>query len=190
MGRPATIKHEGLKPWEPQEISSRHKYVVALSALGMRGFEIAELIGMSESRVSVLLRDPRLEALKRDLTGEAIRELSRDAGSIIKSHVAEAAETMASLMRGAESENVRRLASADLLDRAGHKPKETVQHQVVHIDADATEALKEALAEARKPEEELEFIQDSSGVFVERKNQIEDARPRESTERLKVRGSK
>lgn len=166
MGIPREqAEQAGLREWEPLEFGPQHMQMLMMRAAGMRPKEIAEATGYSQSRVSVILNDPRAKKLIPQLTGQMLREFQLDVREMIQSYSGEATETIGSLMRHAESEQVRLASAKDLLDRAGFKPKEVVQHTHVEIGADDAKRILAAIMEAREPEPELEFIQDSSEVF-------------------------
>lgn len=164
MSEPA----RGLKPWEPNELSPKHEQMVALSAAGLKGKEIAGMLGMSEARVSVILNDPRAKKLRRQLTGSLIRELAVETAEVIQSHTIEAVETLVGIMRHGDSDGVRLRAAENFLDRGGHpKVKEQIQQdKLPPLDDEKVELLRRAIQEATGGGEEVEMIEDTSGVFA------------------------
>lgn len=163
---PADEQVEGSLPdYAPNELSPTHFHMIAMRAAGMRPGEIAKALGYSNSRVSVILNDPRAKQLVSRMTGDVLREFQLDVGEQIVSYAAEAAETVAGLMRMAESEQVRLSASKDILDRAGYKPKEVVTHMHAEIDHEDAQRILTALRESKEKAPELEFVEDSAGVF-------------------------
>lgn len=157
-----------MKPWEPKEISTKHKHMAALSAGGLDNKEVAEVVGLSESRVSIILNDPRIEKLKRQLVDEYVREMAEDTAEVIQSYTREAAEKIAELMRHSTKDGVQLRAAENFLDRGGHpKVKEQVQtEKLPPLDNEKVDLLREAIREATGEAEEVEMVQDTSGVFI------------------------
>lgn len=119
----------------------------------------------SESRISIVRNSPAGKAFLAEQSAVMVRGITTDVRELITSYAREAVETVAGLMRHAENEGVKLNASKDLLDRGGFKPTE--KSEVVHIEvsSDDVERLMTAMKEAGEELEELEFIEDSSGVF-------------------------
>lgn len=149
----------------PKEFSTTHWHMFAMRAAGMRPGEIADATGYSASRVSVILNDPRAKAIVARMTGDVLRDFQLDVRDLIQSYTGEAVETVATLMRHAESEQVRLSASKDLLDRGGFKPKEVVTHAHVEIDHEDAQRILSALHESQQQAPALEMVEDSAGVF-------------------------
>lgn len=152
-------------PFAASELDPTHMQMLVLRAAGLRPGQIAEITGYSPSRVSVVLNDPRAKAMIHRMAGDNIRQQLVDARELIQSYVGEAIETVAELMRDAESEPVRLGAAKDILDRGGFKPKEVVSNESVSIANEDARRILEALREARQPEPALDFVEDSAGVF-------------------------
>ena len=151
----------GLKPYEPQRLNTRHMQILLLTASGLKGVEIAEIMDMSQSRISVIKNTPQAGAIIARLRGELQRGYIQDIKGAITSYTGEAVERIADLMRG-ENESVALSAAKDILDRGGYKPREVTVAAQVNIDSKQAEQLMNALVEGRRPEEELVYIQDSS----------------------------
>ena len=166
----APIQNMGLKAWEPKRLSQRHKQCCALKATGLRQKEIAEMTGYSESRVSVILNDPRSVALINQISSKIVENVVEETGEFIKGHTLEAAQIVVELMRSAESEPVRLSAAKDNLDRGGFKPKERLQVDADPIDPKDIGHLAATLREGRIEVVPLDMVEDSSGVF-----QVDDA---------------
>jgi predicted transcriptional regulator len=155
----------GLKPWEPKKLNSRHKQIIAMSAAGVRNKDIADLLGMSQSRVSVILNDPRSRVLERQLASDVVSQIATDVSERIQGAAGEAFDVVKNLMDNADSERVRQTSAFDILDRAGFKPKETTANLNLNVDGDQLETLVEVLKEVRERPPVLEHLQDSSDVF-------------------------
>ncbi len=155
-----------LKPWEPKELSDRHLHAIALAASGMKNNAIAALLDMSESRVSVILNDPRSRQIRAQLSSDFVSKLMTDTREVIQGHALEAVHTVVDLMRNAESERVRQTSAFDILDRAGFKPVERSITAKVELPDGAAQTFREAVSELREHDErEIEMVEDSSGIF-------------------------
>lgn len=163
-----SIQENGLKPWEPAKLSERHLLLATLIAAGWKNHEIAQELQFSESRVSILRNDPRILALTREVGRKLRDETAVGVRERFVYYSTEAIETIAQLMRHAESEQVRLAAGKDILDRAGHKPREHISVASVQFSGEEVIELVKTLREAREPEAPLEFVEDSSGVFMKK----------------------
>lgn len=166
---------KALARWAPKELSETHKLMATLFAAGWKNKEVSEELGISESRVSVIRNDPRVQVIVEQYGRRFRDETARSVKERITRYSDQAVETVNNLMLHAESETVRLTAAKDLLDRAGHKPRENVNLTSVSFEGGDIMELVRTLKEARTPEQELEFVQDTSGVFVQ-KTEVHSAR--------------
>ncbi len=112
------------KYWEPKRFNSRHKACCVLRANGFTVTEIAEHMGYTIARVSIILNDDRAEEVLLDAEKHFASNLS-DVGIKIKALAMEALEETAEIMRGGfdgiEVKPPTRLTAAlGILDRAGY----------------------------------------------------------------------
>jgi len=154
-----------LKPWEPEKLSSRHHQVLALLATGLRNQEVAEIVGMSESRISIIKNHPDGEKTLARLTSDHVTALTQDVGEAIGATSKEAFLKIRHLMRHAEDQKEQRICAQDILDRGGFKAREVSVQAVYNIDAQAGQSISEALREARADVEEYEPIDDTGEIF-------------------------
>lgn len=131
-------------------LSPKTKYMLALSASGHQNKEIAEVLGVSESRVSQVLRDPELVEIKDALASEMAAEYMGEAGIVLQTASLLAAKKLVKLANGAESESVQLRASDSILDRTGFKAKDVVLTGVVHLGREEAELLTETLAQVQQ----------------------------------------
>ena len=156
------------KPWQPIKYKPRQEQVIALHLGGLKNDEICEVTGYSPSRVSVLITDARAQEVISQARGDLLRDMSRGVKDVIVSHSLEAVEKVVFLMQNAKSEKVQQTSAFDLLDRAGHKPKDVSLSAKLVVETDDAKLIAEALSEISTPPEALEFVQDSSGVFKQK----------------------
>ena len=157
----------GLDYYHPKVFSERHKIIVALSALGWKGPAIAAEVGMEPTTVSKILGDPRAKVLKKKINEQYIEETLISTQERIQSNTLAAADKVIELMNGADSERVQQTSAFDILDRGGFKPREQSVSTQIKIGAKDISRLVNALEESKQEPEELEMVQDSSGVFKE-----------------------
>ena len=153
------------KPWQPLRYKPKQEQVIALHVAGLTNNEICEVLDYSASRVSVLLTDSRAQEVIAQTRGDLLRDMSREVKDVIVSHSLEAIEKVVALMQDADSEKVQQTSAFDILDRAGHRPKEVSLSAKLVIETDDAALITEALKEISTPPEALEFVQDSAGVF-------------------------
>ena len=157
----------GLDYYHPKTFSERHKIIVALSALGWKGPAIAKEMDLEATTVSKILGDPRAKVLKEQINNQYIEETLVATQEKIQAHTLAAASKVIDLMQNAESERVQQTSAFDILDRGGFKPKEQSVNTQIKINSNDLSRLVDALKESKKEPEELEMVQDSSGVFIE-----------------------
>ncbi len=153
------------KPWQPKQYKPKQEQVIALHIAGLTNNEICTVLDYSPSRVSVLLTDSRAQEVISQTRGELLRDMSREVKDVIVSHSKEAIDKVVHLMKNADSEKVQQTSAFDILDRAGHKPKEVSLSTKLVVATDDAELIAQALGDIRTPPEPLEFVQDSAGVF-------------------------
>jgi len=162
-----------LKPWEPNELSDRHMHVIALAASGMKNNAISAVLDMSESRVSVILNDPRSRAIRAELSSDFVGKLMTDTREVIQGHALEAVYAVVDLMRNGVSEQVRQRSAFDILDRAGFKPVERSVSAKVNLPDGAVDAIVQALNESKEADSHVvDMVEDSSGLFREANSEV------------------
>lgn len=140
-------EHRDLKPWEPSELSPVHKQICAYRASGFRPGEIAELVDMSPTRVSVILNHPDAKELIAKLATDIAIERASDVRTLLDSAALEAMQKNIQLMRSAKSERVQQISAFDILDRAGYEKRELIVSTNVTMPKEDAEALRETLRE-------------------------------------------
>jgi len=124
--------------WQPLKLTSRHKEILRRTLLGQSQVSIAKELGMTQVGVNQIVNSDKFQRNLHALQGtveqllvEGIvdRELNDPVRQKLDEYKIDAIDEMFSLMRHAESETVRRASAADILDRAGYKPREVVETQ-------------------------------------------------------------
>lgn len=114
----------------PRKLTKRQREVTDLYLVGSRPSEIATALGISQQRVSQILKVDYVEEM-----------LATEMQSKLRHGSVRAMNSMVRLSSDAKSEYVQYQASADLLDRAGYKPPDRTLHRVegdISISIDLT----------------------------------------------------
>jgi transcriptional regulator len=153
----AVEQAEMFKEWHPKNIRQRHRLVYALHACGWTGNEIAEHVGYSASRVSIILNDPRAQAII-DEFGTGLGKMVSSVREKLELHSNEAVDEIASLIKGATKENVRLNAAKAILDRAGYGTVSKVIRASEGLTNEQVEILARGLADADAAYEAVEGV--------------------------------
>ena len=96
---PAVLKE---KTYQPEKWSNFHRYIVLLEVAGKRPGQIADIVGVSNARVSVILNDARAD-LDRVQLGGAIADRMTDITSKLEMYAHESLDIiMEEILRDAE----------------------------------------------------------------------------------------
>lgn len=145
------------KEWEPEVFSQRHKLAVLMQAAGLKNWEIAEELGFSESRVSVILNDPRARAVLEQYSREVVDSLT-DVRLRLKYYANEALTEVVEEMRHSDDPRVRQRAAFGILDRAGYSKIEKRFVATAQVDPDAARLMADALHESRDGDQGAEYV--------------------------------
>lgn len=118
---------------EPDVLNSKMHLIIAMEISGYNGNQIAENLGMSVSRVSIIRNSPiyqqERDAQRAKLHSEVIDKKSDKivAGDPVEARLKElalrAVNRYDGLLEGAKSEFVQKATADSILDRAGYKAK-------------------------------------------------------------------
>ena len=141
--------------WQPLKLTSRHKEILRRTLLGQSQVDIAKALGMTQVGVNQIVNSDKfqrnLHALQGTLEqmiieGIVDRELNDPVRQKLDEYKLDAINEMFYLMKHAESETVRRASAADILDRAGYKPREVVETQhSFNVSGETEDNIKKAL---------------------------------------------
>lgn len=115
---------QGDEYWSPDKWSPRHRIVVALHLAGDKNKEIAEKLDLSESRVSIILNDPRAVHEVQRMSAQ-VADRTLDTHLRLKLYANEALDEIVEELRSSRSEKIRQKAAFGVLDRAGFTPIKT-----------------------------------------------------------------
>lgn len=133
------------RPYEPDTWSPKHEMVARLHGVGIPNRKIASLLGLTESRVSIILNDARARPAVED-TLEAHKRQMESLHGRLAAGAGSALDVIEDQIHNDELDaRVRQKASFGWLDRAGYTP---VQKQIVlggNIPAEALAGVMDAL---------------------------------------------
>lgn len=107
--------------------------LLVFELLGLNPRETSKMLSMSERKIELLRNKDEYQKLRKQAE-QNLRTSSEDAvRDIIASKATTAANKVASLMNS-DDERISLSASRDILDRAGHRPVDTVEHRMYQED--------------------------------------------------------
>lgn len=144
---PAVIKD---KYYQPEKWTAFHRYVVMLELAGKRPGEIAQIVGMTESRISVILNDRRAEMDRVELGG-ALADRLTDLNSKLELYAHEALEVVVDEMRDLTNKpELRVKAGFGIMDRAGYTAKtKDPEEQAPSVPSEVADRLETVAKELK-----------------------------------------
>lgn len=140
---------------QPEKYTNRIEVILYMDLAGRKARDIAEEVGLTESRVSIIRNSPLyLERIgeERDKLRERYRESQTErvtsgdpVEEALKGAALEAANKKIELMREGKSEFVRLAASGDVLDRAGYKAHQEKTKLTIEVTEKMSERFEKAL---------------------------------------------
>lgn len=101
------------------EISIKDAKIVSLHAAGYKRSEIAELVGVTEADVTIVLKHPSSKKVLEELTQKLLKETVTTVKSRYIAHANEAFESTLKLMRHSKNDRVKLEAARDISKAAG-----------------------------------------------------------------------
>ena len=121
---------------------------------GRRNGEIATLVGMTESRVSIIRNSPlykgqlalRREELKHEIIDKKSTQVTEDpVHKHLQSVKLEAVEKISGKMVGAKNEFLQVACAKDILDRTGYAPERKVTTKTIEVTEVMADRFEKAL---------------------------------------------
>lgn len=147
----------GVRPPSLQRIRAVHHQAARLLATGMKAVEVSAVVGMSQSRISILLSDPAFKELvafyseREDARFNDVQDrmvlLGLDAAAELHERIVDDPEAVST------KDLIKVLSSA--LDRGGHAPKTRNEHVHLHLTPQDLERIRQEVppgAVVRRPE--------------------------------------
>lgn len=130
--KPRELKSELSLSLEPDKMTSRIQLIIALDIAGYNGNQIAEDIGLTPSRISIIRNSPMYKQ-ERDRKWEELQKqvISKKTDKIVagdpvdirlKEMALAAVDVYGELIKDGKSEMARKTAADAILDRSGYKP--------------------------------------------------------------------
>lgn len=131
---------DSVDKYEPQKLNARHREMIRLHALGYKGVQIAQILGVTPQNVYDTLGTPLAQAFLQEIE-EARNGSVQDVRERLQEISPLAVEVVLDVMQNGSESN--RLKAADkVLDKTGQKPGETHNHNHVHLTKDDIEDIK------------------------------------------------
>lgn len=112
----------------PQKQMNATAVVCTYYMFGLEDFEIAHALGITERQVQNIKMTAAFDELVQVLQQNIVEGQADDVRSLIANHASTAARTMINELASPNGQN-RIVAAKDLLDRAGHRPADVVEHR-------------------------------------------------------------
>jgi len=166
MSRDLIPEVQRVKTYQPIKWNGSHRRVVALEAAGYRPGEIAEITGLTPSRVSIILNDPRADLDRKQFARKVVDRV-QDVQLQIALHAEEALEEIVDEMRTSTNEQIRQKASLAILDRAGYTPIRKELKVEAQVPQELIGAMQEVLSEIEAIEADYEIVPVSEAEEIE-----------------------
>jgi hypothetical protein len=115
-------------PVPPKQMTSIG-IILFYSMLGVTDHEINGITGLSEEQIGRIRMSDNYSEIQRTFLDHIVEHDIENVRSMFVEGSRVAASTMISLMKNSESERIQMDAAKDVLDRAGHRPVDVVEHQ-------------------------------------------------------------
>jgi hypothetical protein len=151
-------RFEGRRPWQTDAWLPRHNLVCQLHAIGMKNKEIAAATGYAETKVSVIINDPRARVVIQRTLEHMASNIS-DLHTRLKVHATEALDEIVAELRESKDERIRQKAAFGILDRAGYTP---VNKQLIiagSMDERVASRMEKAMEKMEAIEAEYEVVE-------------------------------
>lgn len=160
MEQPVSFREDTvqLKPWEPEEWTPRHELVVRLHLASIRNKDIprwmeqAGVEPFSESRISVIINDPRAQRLREMFARSAIDRME-NVQDRLEAVSNEALTEVIDQLRNHEDAKVRQRAAFSILDRAGYSKIERRAVASFNVTDKVLDRMEQALKETKQSHE-------------------------------------
>jgi hypothetical protein len=145
--------HIALQPKNVEKASVQ--MIMYYELCGKRNGEIAELVEMTESRVSLIRNSPlykqqlamRREELKDVIIDKKSTQITDDpVHRALQENKVIAVEKIASLMSGAKNEFLQASCAKDILDRTGYLPEKKITTKTIEVTEQMAERFERALS--------------------------------------------
>lgn len=129
-----------------------------MEAAGFSSSEIAEILGMTAARVSVILNDPRADMDRKEFASGVIERM-QDVQLKIALHADEALDEILDEMRNVEDPRVRQKAAFGILDRAGYTPVQKSIQAKAELPTEMLHRMSGVLSEMQAIDAEYQIVE-------------------------------
>jgi len=135
------VESEASETYNPQKLNARHREMIRLHALGYKGVQIANILGVTPQNVYDILNSPLGQSFISEIQ-EARTSSVQDVQNRLQEFSPLAAELVLDIMNEGVKESNRLKAGLKVLEMTGHKPGDTVNHNHVHLTKEDIEDIK------------------------------------------------
>lgn len=115
-------------PDVPQKQMNITAVVCTYYMFGLEDYEIAHACGITERQVNNIKMTPAFDDLVNTLRRNIVEGQQEDVRELLTQHARTAANTMVNELQSPNGQN-RIVAAKDILDRAGHRPADVIEHR-------------------------------------------------------------
>jgi len=115
-------------PIDPQQLNAV-SLICAYTLIGLSDSDMAVATGLTEKQIGILKMSEGFSYVYDAAIESIISTDADDIRQMVVGHARESVRTIANLRDGSEFDQVRLAASKDLLDRAGHRPADVIEHR-------------------------------------------------------------
>lgn len=144
------------RSYQPEKWTAKHRMMARLSAVGYKNREIAKMLDLSESHVSVILSDPRAQIDIADAV-ENVSDNIIDLHTRMKAHAVEALDEIVDEVRHSKDEKVRQRAAFGILDRAGYTPIQKHMEVKPELPPNVADRVETAIREVSDEVHDAEY---------------------------------
>lgn len=137
----------------PIKLNTVHRKIMQYDIMGKRPGEIGELVGMTLSRISVIMNSGLYQVEKKRMQAQFeemfVEKTAEDeVHKLFTDEALKSAQALVALRDGAKNESVKHQSAIALLDRAGYKvPKEEAESSTpVEVSEELANTIRTALA--------------------------------------------
>lgn len=127
-----------------------------LSAVGYKNHEIAEMLGLSQGHISVVLSDPRAQIDIADAV-DRVSDNIVDLHTRIKAHAVEALDDIVHTLRHSKDEKLRTKVGFGILDRAGYTPIQKHMEVKPELPTNVADRVESAMREVADEVHDAEY---------------------------------
>jgi hypothetical protein len=144
-----------LKPWEPDKLNARHLQIINMKAAGISNTKIAEILGVGEGNVSIVVNHPDSQYLLARIIAYAAENVA-DIRVRLEASAALAHEKLNEILLTSKKEESVIKVGFGFLDRAGYGAVQKTESKItneIHMAKEDASLIHQAIRESSSIEE-------------------------------------